>query len=324
MLTFIALPIDMVLEFFEIRLYGKASKPKFPLILIAGPPRSGTSLVAQVLIKHLPVCFLNNLTAVFQRSPITAKRLFGKILRKNQTNYHSYYGKTANFSGPNDALYIWDRWLGKDRTIVPVSLNEEQKTAMAQFFGALQEAFQKPFLNKNNSLDTCAKLVAESLDNSYFICITREPVYLAQSLLKARMEIHGDLNVPYGLQNSVKSVKTGSTLDPISDVCEQVLFHEQAIREQQRIIGDERFWIVSYEEFCENPTDLVKRVSEEILHQSLQSEKIDLVLKPFQNANHVKIETETFRKIQKTLYKLSMINGEDISYEYTKADAKTN
>jgi len=110
-------------------------------------------------------------------------------------------------------------------------------------------------------------------------------------------------------------------LDPVVDVCEQVLFHEQVIREQQRIIGDERFWILSYEEFCENPADLVKRVSEKILHQSLEPEKVDFDLKSFPNANHVKIKKETFRKIQKTLHKLSMNHGEERSYEYTKADA---
>ena len=84
-----------------------------------------------------------------------------------------------------------------------------------------------------------------------------------------------------------------------------------------------RFWIVSYEDFCENPADLVKSVSEKILHQSFEPEKVDLVLQPFPNANHVKIKTETFHKIQKTLNKLSINHGEERSHEYTKPDGKT-
>jgi hypothetical protein len=172
---------------------------------------------------------------------------------------------------------------------------------MIKFFGAFQEAFRKPFLNKNNNLNTCANLVAEILDNAYFICMTREPVYLAQSLLKARMEIQGDINTPYGLCDP-RTIKNKS--DYIKNVCEQVRFHEKISKEQQEKVGSQRFWIVSYEEFCRSPAEFVCRVSEKILSIPINEDELKLHLKPFEIANKKKIDSELFERIKEGLQQL--------------------
>jgi LPS sulfotransferase NodH len=296
-------PLDLLLSIAEMQLYKKASKSKLPLIFVCGAPRSGTTLITQVLIAHLPVCYINNITAVFPRSPIVANLLFGKPQGQKALDYSSYYGKTLHFSGPNDALYIWDRWFGTDRTRIPSALSLSDQEQIIRFFGAYEQVFQRPVLNKNNSLDTCASLIAAVLENSYFLCMTRDPLYLAQSLLRARTDIHGDVQTPYGVTNS--SNPTVRRKDYIEDVCEQVLFHEEKMREQQRIIGAERFWIVSYEEFCAAPYKLLARVSEHILRQPLQTEQIAKSLQPFDNSNKIRLDRELFANIERTLVRLN-------------------
>src|SRR4030095_3760 len=295
-------PFDLLLQIAEKRRYQKAPKPKLPLIIVCGAPRSGTSLIAQVLIAHLPVSYFNNLTSVFPRSPIVANLLFGNPIGPKQLNYMSYYGKSTHFSGPNDALYIWDRWLGNDRRSIPSTLSHSAKEQLSQFFGAYEQAFERPIIGKNNSLNTCAHLIAEVLDNAYFLCLSRHSEYLAQSLLKARTDIHGNPHTAYGAYAS-KNPQNGKS-DYIEDVCEQVLFYEQKIKEQQRIIGAERFWIVSYENFCEKPEQLVKRVSEQILNQPIRTETIAQTLKPFQIHNKITLDCELFHKIESTLARL--------------------
>ena len=322
LLALCSMPLDFFLQIFEKKLYEKASEPKLPIIFVTGAARSGTTLVAQVLIQHFQVSYFNNLTAVFQKSPLISNVLFNKFIKEKSIEYKSFYGKTMKFNGPNDGLYLWDRWLGKDRTHIPLSIDHSARRNMIQFFGSFEQIFKKPFINKNNNLNTFAHLIADILGNSYFICVTRNLLYHAQSLLRARKTIHGDSNIPYGLQNSLKKVTSSNFSDPVEDICEQVLFHDQVNREQQKIIGEERFWIISYEEFCENPADLLKKVAEKILHQSLEPEKVDLVMEPFQNANQIKIETDTFHKIQKTLDKLNLKQEEERSHDYTTADRK--
>ena len=241
------IPVDYLLGPWERRIYATASKPNKPLIIVVGPPRSGTTLVAQYLINRFSVGYLNNLTSLFPRSPIAANRLFMSADSFRRGDYRAFYGKSRKLSGANDGLYIWDRWLGPDRARVPERLLKSH-SELSEFFGALMDFVDRPIVNKINRLNTCANLVVDELENVSFVCLHRDPLFLAQSLYLARTEILGDVNSPYGTEHDNRHLD-----DPIEDVCQQVLFHEQCARKQRQILGEDRFSIVSYDSFCEAP-----------------------------------------------------------------------
>lgn len=245
-------PVDLILTPLERREYERASEPQQPIILVVGPPRSGTTLVAQYLINTFNVCYLNNLTSLFPRSPIIINKLLGKLVAAlREGEYDAFYGKSSGVLGVNDALYIWDRWLGREREQVPDSLEPGAEGGMKRFFGALQSLYRLPVVNKVNRLNTCAHLVSRVLPNARFLCLQRDPVMLAQSLYIARRDIVGDMSVAYGVQHP------DAVEDPVEDVCRQVLFHEEQARGQQRLLGDETFTVFSYEGFCKNPLGLI-------------------------------------------------------------------
>ena len=294
----LATPLDLLLENAEKKLYETAPEPKHPIILVCGPPRSGTTLVEQVLINNLPVAYINNLTSIFPHSPIKANQIFGQFMRRNRSfSYESYYGKSTSYSGPNDALYLWDRWVGVDRSKAPKCISDSKKKEMLQFFGAYEQLNNKPMVAKNNSLNTYAYLVADVLRSAHFICLNRAPVYLAQSLLRARYDIHGDPDMPYG----VDELDDARNKDPILDVCRQVRFHNEKISDQMQQIGSERFWVVPYETFCTQPEELVTRVYEEILdqHFTIQS------MPPFKSTNRIRIAPQLFQIIEHELADLT-------------------
>lgn len=300
LLGLLLIPLDFVLQAREKALYRRADKPKYPMIFVCGAPRTGTTLVTQVLLNHLPVHYFNNLTSVFPRSPIVVNQLFGPFMKRRPVAYSSFYGKSDHFSGPNDALYLWDRWLGSDRERIRESLTETEKSNMTRFFGAFQAAYPGPLLNKNNNLNVQANVVGEAFDNAYFICMTRDPMYLAQSLYLARLDIHGDADVAYGIHDPEHK----PTQDVVEDVCRQALFHHRKIHEQQGRLGPERFWIVPYERFCNDPQDLVTRVSEKILANPIRDQDFLKALKPFNVSNKTKIAPEIFGKIKTTIARL--------------------
>ena len=258
-------PLDILLEPFERRAYQSAPPRRLPVILVCGPPRSGTTLLLQALIQNLPVAYFDNLTALFPRSPITANRLFSRVISRSPMGFRSYYGRTDRLSGSNDGLQLWDRWLGADRSRAPSELRPEQREAMVRFFNAFEAWSGRPLVAKNNNLNASASLVAEALPDSYFLCLAREPVFLARSLLRARKEIHGREDLGYGL------TPVGSRGDPVEDVCHQVAFHSRLAREQQTRIGPARFRLVSYEGFCRDPGATLKFVTEQILHLPVPS-----------------------------------------------------
>lgn len=306
-----ALPFDWMLSPIERRRIRNATAGSQPLIFVCGPPRSGTTVTAQTLIHNLPVSYFDNLMSTFPRAPLTARRLFRRWVQPlNSTGsssttltpeerYHSYYGKSTRWAGPNDSLFLWDRWVGNDRHRVPSQLQPGAARKMTQFFDACEELSQAPLLNKCNNLNTFAQLVSAEIPRARFICLQRDPLFLAQSLLKARWDIHGDEHVPYGLTGTQGDAgQSSSQVNVYADICAQVRFHEKTALLQQATVGSDKFWIVPYEEFCARPADLVQRVRQEILHLPVDE---NLQIEPFTVSNKIRIDSEHIERLQQEL-----------------------
>lgn len=300
-LAMMATPLDLALSRTERRHYERAAAPRHPVILVTGAPRSGTTVLSQVLLHHLPLAYFNNLTAVFPRAPIVANRMFGRWLKRKPVVYRSFYGRTNGFAAENDGLHLWDRWLGSDRYSLPSRLDAATAEAMRRFFGAYETAFGRPVLNKNNALATGATMIADALPTARFIVIRREPAFAVQSILGAREIIQGSRAEAYGVSDPTK--RNGG--DPIADVCAQVLYHERRIEEQRREIDPARFWVIDYEDFCRAPHAIVERVANEILDVSVDADALRAALPPLGNTNRITLPTAEFERIRATLAQLS-------------------
>lgn len=287
-------PLDLAMQPFEWRRYRAAPPPGLPALFICGPPRSGTTLLFQVLAAHLPVAFFNNLTSLFPRSPITANAWFGKGLRYRPGSYRSYYGRTRSLAAPNDALYLWDRWVGRDRRRIPRQLDPAAQEALRRFLGAFELFAGKPLVAKNNNLNGYAHLVAEVLPQAGFVCLTREPVFLAQALLIARRDIPGDEQVPYGLAEERVD-------DPVTDVIRQVQFHQRLLQEQQLKVGP-RFRVVSYESLCANPGRIVRGIAEQL---GVPLNSAAVLPASFEVSRQTRVEPAIFERLKAELQSMS-------------------
>ena len=290
----IASPLDLLLLPFERKLYRRARAPQQPLLFVVGAPRSGTTLTYQLLIRHFDVRFLTNLTAIFPRSPICAMRFHEPFFSRQAIQYDSYYGRTTALSGQNDGLHVWDRWFNRGQPEAGESLTANRQESLVQFWGAFEQAFERPIVNKNNSLIARSHLVADALPEAHFICLRRDPLFLAQSLLLARNEIQGSYEIPYGLHEA-----TRESTEPVEDVCAQVEYHGRLARLQRETIGNDRFWIVRYEEICREPAELVERVADEIpgLGPPTSAPRAE----PFEPSRKVRVDEQTFGRLESLL-----------------------
>jgi hypothetical protein len=301
-LSAVTIPLDLALEPFERRLYRQAQVPTRPIVLVTGPPRSGTTIVAQMLCHHLPVIYFNNLTALFPRSPIMANRVFGRRLRPPRTIDRSYYGRTAGLAGSNDGLHLWDRWMGHDRYVVPTRLAPEAADAMVRFFGAYEHAFGRPMVIKNNALATGAALIARTLPTVHVLFVRRQAALNVQSVLRAREVLQGTRDRPYGVGDPQR--RAGGPGGPIEDVCAQVLYHEREGAQQRAAIGARRAWVVDYEDVCRAPDALVARVATDILDLRVDRAALRQALPPLPVSERVTNPAE-FAEIEATLAYLS-------------------
>jgi hypothetical protein len=308
-LSVVARPLDLLLERFERRLYARAEPPRMPIVLVGGAPRSGTTILDQVLFRSLPVTCFNNLTAVFPRAPIMANRLFGPLLRPPRESLRNYYGRTSGFANRNDGLSLWDRWLGNDRYRPPEHLDGATADDMRRFFGAYEAAFGRPICNKNNALAICADVVASALPTAHFICVRRQALHNVQSLLVTRETIQGRREAPYGVGDPRYDARKDA--DPIEAVCAQVLYTERRMEELQRKLGPARFWVLDYEDFCRAPHVVVERVADEILKIPLDRAAVRAALPPLEITNRIRVSPHEREQIEATLARLAARRADD-------------
>jgi hypothetical protein len=273
----LAMPLDLLFVPAERRRYREADPPTRPILFVCGSARSGTTASAQLLMRNLGLTYLDNLMAMFPRSPLTARAVLGPRIEQRPVEYTSFYGRTAGWSSPSDLLNLWDRWLGKDRSRAPGALDPDACEAMRRFFGALERESTRPVVCKANALNASAHLVAEALPTARFICIERSRDALALSLLMARLEIHGNPRVPYGLAPP----RTKAADNVIEDVCRQVLYHEEIARTQEKRLGTGRFRRVAFEAVCRDPKGFVDAIGLWALGEATDWSQADRGLAPF-------------------------------------------
>lgn len=82
-------PLDVMLSGREQSLFDRQVEPDSPCVFIVGAPRSGTTLVYQVLAHVLRVSYFTNVTDLFPRSPITATRYSQSLGSKGRDSFRN-------------------------------------------------------------------------------------------------------------------------------------------------------------------------------------------------------------------------------------------
>lgn len=258
-LRILNVPADLLLSRTERRLLRREVEPeRFPVLLVVGGSRTGTTLVSQVLARHLDVAATTNLVEVFPRSPITASRLLGALDDHPAATreYRSYYGKTRRLGDPCDAFDIWNRWLGTDRYRPVERLSEQAASEMRRFFAVWACLAGRPVLNKNNRNTGMMGEIATALPAARFVVVRRDPLYAAQSLLLAREAAHGDRGSAWGFAAAAGGA------DPLEAVADQVAQVARTLEREEVKVGESRLVRVDYERLCADPEAIVRAVGD--------------------------------------------------------------
>jgi len=288
-------PLDKITAHKERSLLNKAAPPVKPILLVCGPPRSGTTLVVQYLINSYKVNYINNLSSLFPRSSIYVNQFLAKWVKPRAGEYSAFYGKSVGLAGNNDGLFLWDRWLGYERDKVPEKLMPNATKDMANYFGAINQNSDLPIVNKANRIISSANLIQPILPTARFIFLWRNPVMLAQSLLVARKQLTGDLHTPYGLHSD-----TISSEDPIEDVCSQVEFLHSLMERQLHQLKKDAVLVVNYSDFCRSPNSLLDQIQGK-WNLSIETRFEHSSDFTFSEHNAVKIPNAQFVRMQKRL-----------------------
>jgi hypothetical protein len=220
------------------------------LIFILGSPRTGSTLLYQILINALqPFYFSNLINDYFSDCPIIGATIQNSFPRKS-IPYKSKYGKTNGLLGPSEASHIMREWFGgehpsqtKSCTVIP-----NKKQHLIATLQAIYKLTNSPILIKNAWNCFRIENLQQLFPNSKFIWIRRDISCSAQSDLNSRI----NRGSPY-IWNSATThnYKEIQRLPYWEQVVEQQYEYNKAISQN---IQSTNFVEVWYEDMCQGQT----------------------------------------------------------------------
>lgn len=257
--------------------YQQATGMRYPLILVMGPLRSGTTLFTQWLANTGLFAYPTNLLSRFYQAPIIGAKIqllltdprynFRNELGEfaQQSEYISENGKTTGALAPNEFWYFWRRFLadpGRDAwTDDALRQGMDTRTMLAELAG-MMDVFQKPFAAKGMLFNYNIPFLDSILDKVLFVQIKRDPVTNVASVLDARKRQLGSEAEWYSFR--IPEYEQLKSLDPIAQAAGQVHYINQAVSAGMDAVAESRKLIVQYEDFCRSPRQVFDGLAEKL------------------------------------------------------------
>ena len=246
----------------------RAGHEHVPAIFIVGLPRSGTTLMHQLLAKGSRVEYVDQVVARFWLAPLFGRALSREVLGPEPWRrilFESNLGVSRGVEGPHEFGYFWNHWMGFATTqshnlsaeeIGRVDVEGLRSVLLGQLLSGVQG---EAYLFKNLTCGFQATFLAGLVQPSLFILVERDLTDVAYSLLSARRSLWGNSAEWFSLKPSTYSI-LNSLPDPIQQVAHQVIdcsteLASELFQIQSQVIR------VGYTEMCEDPRGVVTRVA---------------------------------------------------------------
>lgn len=259
--SLIKYPIESLFNYYENRLLsGEENQPCKSPIFILGVPRSGTTLLLQLMIRHFKLCFFTNFTGKFCNSPIVAGRLSSLFNGCDPIeNYNSFYGRTKSWKEPYDGAKIWSHWFSIDPVYVNKGyLDYKSILEIRKTIYYFEKYYNAPFINKAQRNNGRILEINRIFPNSLFVIVKRDFLEVVQSIYIGFSKLNKK-NMWFSMKPS--NWRDIKSLDLIEHICEEVYYTDKDIHRDLRAIGYNRCYITDYNTICDKPQFVLDQFS---------------------------------------------------------------
>ncbi|MHC4617112.1 MAG: sulfotransferase [Planctomycetota bacterium] len=256
------LHMNELLRDFEVEAYQDYPE-EFPIIFLFGLPRSGTTLLSQLIAHSFDVGYINNLMARFWLAPVTGIRLSKMVLKDTEvTDFRSHYATTHHPSDIHEFGYFWRHWLRKSKLsdFVNARVNEQSIDwpGLREALLNIQHEFAKPVIFKNIFGSYHIERFVNLFEKILFVYITRDPIDNAISILKARQAFYDDLNIWWS--SCPVEYEQLRDLPYMEQIGGQVYYLRKFYDDQIRAVGGQHITSVSYQTLCKDPMEILNQI----------------------------------------------------------------
>lgn len=229
-------------------------------IFIIGSPRSGSTLIYQILTSYFELNYITNFISYFYHSLITGFKIQDLILKKDyKSNFKSYKGKTEGLKGPHEAGKFWRRWFPKNTDYVDNNyIKQRNFKSLLKTVSFLDGYINKPVIFKNTVNSLRLKVLNYLFPNSLIIICRRDPVQISYSILKFRKLINNDKNKWWAAKP--KTFKQIRMLPYPEQIISQVLDIESQINEDIKLWPKKQVFNLDYESLCNKPKENIDSI----------------------------------------------------------------
>lgn len=247
-------------------------------IHIIGAPRSGTTLLSQLLLSYTQVGYINNLIAAFWNAPLYGIYLSNKLLPQAYiSSFTSEFGATNTIEEPHEFSYFWKKHLNYpdflQRSYDPNHTIDW--SALKSILYQMTFAFQKPILYKSFQFGFHANEAVQQMPKTIFFHIKRDIFQNAYSILKLREKRHEDISIWASIKPHQYSFLKDE--NPYRQVVGQVMFLNHEYKKQLDGIPVKNKDVISYSDLCASPERVLSQLVGVISHHYKLGPFIDTI-----------------------------------------------
>lgn len=238
------------------RLIAGFGAPALPVTFILSQARAASTLFIQVVASCYRIGYASNLLSRFSDAPYIGAQLQASLEDPDFTSSFRTDFVTSGPAEPHEWGWFWRRAIGlpEDSYYLPEGQTVDI-AALTRTLGGLEQALGAPLLFDNIFAQCNLNHLHDAINRLLTVHLNREPFYVCNSILNARLRRHGDLSVWYG--NCPRDYDRIQNLaDPVEQVVEQVWSTEQEIAEITAEQSSGQHMKVDYDDLSASPGDV--------------------------------------------------------------------
>ncbi len=291
------------LALFPLELILRAIAPKHitPPIFIIGAPRSGTSLLYELMITRFHFAYISNLAHRFYLTPLAATWLGKSRIAAWRGDFTSRFGHIAGWGAPNEGGWIWRRWLKDGDWTDGHDFDEAHIPSLRALTLGLAGIMDAPFLNKNVMHSNRLHLMHKIWPDAVFIHVRRDIADNVRSIVRAERKEGG----PAHDQDHWWSVRPSTTpdyigKDDVSRATAQVMGTTQDIQRDIETVGPDRMVTIDYTGMCSDPAGTIDKIADFLSRHNVQPNGKHIIPEKFSSPASRPLDTHEEDLIIKT------------------------
>ncbi len=286
--------INIVLNKFSIQ-NRIQKKLRFYPSFIVGLPRSGSTLLHQILVTSFDFNYVSNIKAYFYENIIFGNLLHNQFKKENSyiSNFFSKYGNTKGPLEPSEWGWFWRKWFKLTGSEHHISkkidwLGLKKELIKAESINKTPLLFDTPFINGN--LDLFLKNIGPII----IFNLHRSKKAIYKSIINARINKYDSLHRFYGANTKDKKIKLIG--NPYSQVFEQVIKLQEEKEKMIKLNSNNLVHNITYENLVKNPKKEMKKVESFLFKNKINLKMKNVDFPIFSNRNSLFTKKKEFNK----------------------------